>query len=61
METIGAERDGVTEKQAAAELRERLVRFERRATAGKFTNLLLNVLHAIYKSALGEELVQANP
>jgi integrase len=30
METIGAERDGVTEKQAQAELRERLVRVERK-------------------------------
>lgn len=29
-ETIGAERDGVTEKQAKAELRERLVRVEKR-------------------------------
>ncbi|HEY8776559.1 MAG TPA: site-specific integrase [Gaiellaceae bacterium] len=31
METIGAERDGVTRKQAEAELRERLVRVERKA------------------------------
>ena len=30
METVGAERDGVTRKQAEAELRERLVRVERR-------------------------------
>ena len=30
-ETIGAERDGVTRKQAEAELRERLVRVERKA------------------------------
>jgi hypothetical protein len=30
METVGAERDGVTEKQAKAELRERLVRVERK-------------------------------
>jgi integrase len=30
METIGAERDGVTRKQAEAELRERLVRVERK-------------------------------
>jgi integrase len=31
METVGAERDGFTRKQAEAELRERLVRVERRA------------------------------
>ncbi len=31
METIGAERDGVTRKKAEAELRERLVRVERKA------------------------------
>jgi integrase len=31
METVGAERDGVTRKQAASELRERLVRVERKA------------------------------
>ena len=30
METVGAERDGVTRKQAEAELRERLVRVERK-------------------------------
>ena len=30
METVGAERDGVTEKKAEAELRERLVRVERK-------------------------------
>ena len=30
-ETIGAERDGVTRKQAASELRERVVRVERKA------------------------------
>ena len=30
METVGAERDGVTRKQAEAELRERLVKVERR-------------------------------
>jgi integrase len=30
METVGGERDGVTRKQAASELRERLVRVERR-------------------------------
>ena len=30
METVGAERDGITEKKAEAELRERLVRVERR-------------------------------
>ena len=30
METIGAERDGVTRKQAEAELRDRLVRVERK-------------------------------
>jgi integrase len=30
METVGAERDGVTEKRAEAELRERLVRVERK-------------------------------
>jgi integrase len=30
METVGAERDGITEKKAAAELRERLVRVERK-------------------------------
>lgn len=31
METVGAERDGVTRKQASAELRERLVRVERKS------------------------------
>lgn len=31
METIGAERDGITRKMAEAELRERLVRVERKA------------------------------
>ena len=31
METVGAERDGVTRKQAEAELRERLVRVERKS------------------------------
>jgi hypothetical protein len=30
METVGAERDGVTEKKPEAELRERLVRVERK-------------------------------
>ena len=30
METVGAERDGVTRKQAEAELRERLVRVDRK-------------------------------
>ena len=30
METVGAERDGITEKKAEAELRERLVRVERK-------------------------------
>lgn len=33
-ETIGAERDGVTRKQAASELRERQVRVERRVIDG---------------------------
>ena len=128
-ETIGAERDGVTRKMAEAELRERLVRVERKAyrrprpltfgewadtwlaeaevrrswkpsTVKVFTNavkhlkeefrpmrlaslrprdvaaygktaletfsaktvqLHMNVLHDIYKTALAEELVQANP
>lgn len=137
-ETIGAERDGVTRKQAEAELRERLVRVERkgyrrprpltfgeyaetwleagkrsqgwkpatilvyrnalnaylvpwfgstrldairprdvsafvtdamtraqgkheRPLTGKFVNLLLNVAFSIFKSAIGEELVEANP
>jgi hypothetical protein len=32
METIGAERDGITEKQAQAELRERLSESSGRAT-----------------------------
>jgi integrase len=129
METIGAERDGVTRKQAEAELRERLVRVERKgyrkphpltfgdygdrwladgpvkrgwkpATpiryravlgrlkeafgkqplgairprdvsgyvtdrlgdyAAKTVNLDLNVLHDIYRTAIAEELVEANP
>ena len=30
METVGAERDGITRKQAEAELRERLVRVDRK-------------------------------
>jgi integrase len=137
-ETIGAERDGVTRKMAEAELRERLVRVERksyrrpkaltfeqfaetwyaegqhsrgwkpatlkvyrnalnaylipafgptrldgirprdvaafirdattrpqgkfdRPLSAKFVNLLLNVTHAIYDKAIGEELVQTNP
>jgi integrase len=129
METAGAERDGVTRKQAEAELRERLVRVERKgyrrpkaltfgeyadtwleeskgrrdwkpATVLVFTNALkhlkddlgasrldsirprdvagyvrealetfsaktvhlhLNVMHDVYKSAIAEELVDANP
>ena len=135
-ETIGAERDGITRKMAEAELRESVVRVERKAyrrpraltfkeyaetwyadgtddwkpatlkvyrnaldrylipafgstrldsirprdlaafvrdarqrpqgkhdrpLSGKYVNLLLNVTHAIYKKALGEEFVQANP
>jgi len=35
-------------------------RFNRPLSAN-YANLLLNVLHAIYDKALGEELVQANP
>ncbi len=129
METIGAERDGVTRKQAEAELRDRLVKVERkglaqagpthlqrptlkigsllasRAAGGSRTRLSctapstggsstrsgrcgsprsgrgtsppsriaqngrrsivdhrdLSVLHAIFKTALREELVDANP
>lgn len=137
-ETIGAERDGVTRKQAEAELRERLVRVERkgyrrpkpltfgqyaetwfeagqrsqgwkpatvlvyrnaldnylipwfgktrldgvrprdvtafvtdamsrahgkhnRPLTGKYVNLLLNVTFSIFKTAIGEELIEANP
>jgi len=129
METVGAERDGVTRKQAEAELRERLVRVERKAYrrpkplrfqeyaatwleesqrkrqwkprsvlsfktavrhltsyfgphplgsirprdvaayardaserfAPKTIQLHLNVLHDVFKTALREELVDANP
>jgi integrase len=138
METVGGERDGVTRRQAEAELRERLVRVERkgyrrpraltfgeyaetwfeagqrsqgwkpatiqkyrsaldcylvpwfgstrvdairprdvsafvtdamtraqgkheRPLSGKFVNLLLNVAFSIFKSAIGEELVESNP
>jgi integrase len=129
METVGAERDGVTRKRAEAELRERLVRVERKgyrrpkaltfgeyadtwleeskqrrawkpATILVFTNVLkhlknelgttrldgirprdvvayargaletysaktvnlhLNVMHDVYKTAIAEELVAANP
>jgi integrase len=138
METIGAERDGVTRKQAEAELRERLVRVERkgyrrpkaltfgewadtwfaegptrrawkpatvkayrnaldahlkpafgttrlegvrprdvaafvrvamsepherfnRPLSPRYVNVLLNVMYDLYKSAVAEELVQANP
>lgn len=137
-ETIGAERDGFTRKQAEAELRERLVRVQRKGyrrpraltfgeyaemwfeagkrsqgwkpatllayrnaldvylgpwfgstrldairprdvtafatdamtrsqgkfkqpLTGKFVNILLNVAYSIFKSAIGEELVESNP
>ncbi len=138
METVGAERDGVTRRHAESELRERLVRVERkgyrrprpltfgeyaetwfeagkrsqgwkpatvtayrnaldgylvpwfgatrldairprdvsafvtdamtreqgkykRPLSGKFVNKLLNVAFSIFKSAIGEELVESNP
>jgi integrase len=137
-ETVGGERDGVTRKQAEAELRERLVRVERKGyrrpraltfaeyadtwleagkrsqgwkprtvlvysnaldayivpwfgksrldgirprdvaafitdtmsrpqgkhrkpLSGKYVNLLLNITYSVFKSAIGEELVDANP
>ena len=129
METVGAERDGITRKMAEAELRERLVRVERKGVppttgadvrrvgrhlagrsetrrrwkpstvkvstnavkhlkeefgptrlaslrprdvaaygktaletfSAKTVQLHLNILHDIYKTALAEELVQAEP
>ena len=61
METVGAERDGVTRKQAEAELRERLVRVDRRATEAEAADVRQYAEHGSRRASVARVETEDDP